>query len=96
MRLIRRAAHLLLGCLLLASSACATSVSKEVALAKWTPEEDRRAEQQIEGDRSPELLVLLAFSGGGTRAATSLPSTAASTSSTMRPSRISSARALRL
>jgi NTE family protein len=69
MRFIRRPVHLLLACLLLAGSACATSVSREVALAKWTPQEERRAEEQIEGDRSPELLVLLAFSGGGTRAA---------------------------
>ena len=69
MQLIRRPAHLLLACLLLAGLACASSVSREVPLARWTPEEDRRSEKQVEGDRSPELLVLLAFSGGGTRAA---------------------------
>jgi NTE family protein len=44
-------------------------VGPEVPLAQWTPEERQRSERRLEGDRSPELLVLLAFSGGGTRAA---------------------------
>ena len=64
-----RGSLILLACLLLGSAACATRVGREQPLAQWTPEERQRAEEQLEGDRSPELLVLLAFSGGGTRAA---------------------------
>ena len=64
-----RKALILLACFLLGSAACATRVGREQPLAQWTPEERQREEAQLEGDRSPELLVLLAFSGGGTRAA---------------------------
>jgi len=40
----------------------------EQPLAQWTPQSDAAALEQIEGNRSPQLAVLLAFSGGGTRA----------------------------
>lgn len=59
-------------CLILSmtvSGACASAVSREIQLEDWTPTEHQRVEAQLTGDRSPELLVLLAFSGGGTRAA---------------------------
>jgi NTE family protein len=55
--------------LVLASSACAPLNAVDKPLSRWTPELDRRTREQIVGDRSPELLVLVAFSGGGTRAA---------------------------
>jgi len=54
---------------LLAQAACVTSVSREAPLEHWSPAEAERSAEQIEGDRSSEMLVLLAFSGGGTRAA---------------------------
>lgn len=54
---------------LLAITGCASSAAREVPLAHWSGDDDRRIAEQIEGDRSSRLLVLLAFSGGGTRAA---------------------------
>ena len=69
MQCSKRNALFLLACFLLGSAACATRVGREQPLARWTPEERQREQEQLEGDRSPELLVLLAFSGGGTRAA---------------------------
>ncbi len=56
-------------CLALAISACANLAAVDKPLSIWTPEVDHRFGDQIAGDRSTELLVLLAFSGGGTRAA---------------------------
>jgi NTE family protein len=56
-------------CLALAISACANPTAVDKPLSIWTPEMDHRHRDQIVGDRSTELLVLLAFSGGGTRAA---------------------------
>jgi NTE family protein len=56
-------------CLLLAISACVNFSAVDKSLENWTDEHQRLAGHQIEGDRSQELLVLLAFSGGGTRAA---------------------------
>ncbi len=47
---------------------CAGRGPIEQPLAKWTPHSDTAALEQIQGDRSPELAVMLAFSGGGTRA----------------------------
>lgn len=55
--------------LLLSVAGCASSAAHEVSLEQWSPADERRFGEQIEGDRSPELIVLLAFSGGGTRAA---------------------------
>jgi len=56
-------------CLSLAISACANLTAVDKPLSSWTPEVDHRFRDQMAGDRSTELLVLLAFSGGGTRAA---------------------------
>jgi len=69
MRYSNRNALILLACFLLGSAACATRVGWEQPLDRWTPEERQREQARLEGERSPELLVLLAFSGGGTRAA---------------------------
>ena len=55
-------------CLVLALSACAPIIGDH-PLEKWTPDMHRELSEQIAGDRSGELLVFLAFSGGGTRAA---------------------------
>ncbi len=54
-------------CLVLVVSACSPITDKPIS--HWTPELDRRAAQQVAGERSGEILVLVAFSGGGTRAA---------------------------
>jgi NTE family protein len=54
---------------LLASLGCARHSSVDRPLGRWTPELDAKAFHQVVGDRAPELVVLLAFSGGGTRAA---------------------------
>ena len=56
-------------CLALAISACANLTAVDKPLSQWTPEVHQRLGEQIAGDRSTELLVLMAFSGGGTRAA---------------------------
>ena len=56
--------------LLLFSSACAHIYTiDDKPLSEWTPEYGSAAVEQVAGDRSSELLVLVAFSGGGTRAA---------------------------
>jgi NTE family protein len=57
-------------CLALAISGCANLTAVDKPLSRWTPEMYHRLGERIAGDRSPELLVLVAFSGGGTRAAT--------------------------
>ena len=62
-----RVSSMLIMCLVLVGSACSPITDKPIT--HWTPELDRRATQQVAGDRSGELLVLMAFSGGGTRAA---------------------------
>ena len=51
--------------LVLAITACANFSAVDKPISKVTP----IFSKQITGDRSPELLVLVAFSGGGTRAA---------------------------
>ena len=56
-------------CLAVLVSACASRNIVEKPLSQWTPEPSLRAAEQVAGDRSPEMLVLVAFSGGGTRAA---------------------------
>jgi NTE family protein len=55
--------------LLLTISACANLTAVNKPLTRWTPELDHRFKERLSGGRSPELLVLVAFSGGGTRAA---------------------------
>lgn len=54
--------------LCLLTTACANGPGIEQPLQQWSPEYDASAISQIEGNRSSELAVLLAFSGGGTRA----------------------------
>jgi len=61
-------ARLCLLCLVLLNAACSHMSAVDKPLAKWTPELDQRAFEQLEQDRSPELAVMVAFSGGGTRA----------------------------
>jgi len=61
-------ARLCLVCLVLLNAACARFNAVDQPLKKWTPEQQQHADQQLEGDRSPEYAVLLAFSGGGARA----------------------------
>ena len=56
-------------CLALTISACANLTAVDKPLSQWTPEVDQRLGERMAGDRSTELLVLMAFSGGGTRAA---------------------------
>jgi NTE family protein len=61
-------ARLCLACLVLLNAACAHLASNDKPLDKWTPELEQRAGKQLQGDRSADLSVLVAFSGGGTRA----------------------------
>jgi NTE family protein len=62
-----QAPRLLIVFLVLVVSACSPITDKPIP--HWTPELDRRAAQQVAGERSGDLLVFVAFSGGGTRAA---------------------------
>ncbi len=57
-----------LACVLLCATACAQHTAVDKPLAKWTPDRSDLEFAQIEGDRDPELLVMVAFSGGGSRA----------------------------
>ena len=50
-------------------TACAHYAIDDKPLTQWTPEHNRIVERLVTGDRSSEMLVLVAFSGGGTRAA---------------------------
>ena len=50
-------------------SACANFTAVDKPLQQWTPALYQRIGDKISGQRSSELLVFLAFSGGGTRAA---------------------------
>jgi NTE family protein len=47
---------------------CSHTKVAEQPLEQWTPETDSEVVGQIQGDRSPQLAVMLSFSGGGTRA----------------------------
>ncbi len=67
-RLAGNTARLCLACLVLLNAACTHLSAVDKPLAQWTPELQQSANKQLKGDRSPELAVLLAFSGGGTRA----------------------------
>jgi NTE family protein len=69
LRHLIRALRGCLVCLAVLVSACASRNITEKPLSTWTPELNRRAAERIVGDRSQEMLVLVAFSGGGTRAA---------------------------
>ena len=55
--------------LLLLASGCSRFKAVNRPLAEWTPESLQRVSKQVSGNRSPGLLVFVAFSGGGTRAA---------------------------
>ncbi len=55
--------------LLLFTSACAYYSVDDKPLAQWTPERRVKERKMAVRDRSSKLLVLVAFSGGGTRAA---------------------------
>ena len=61
-------ARLCLACLVLLNAACAHFSAVDKPLEHWAPERGQQYIRKIEGGRSPELTVLLAFSGGGTRA----------------------------
>jgi NTE family protein len=56
-------------CLGLTISACANLTAVDKPLTRWTPELDNSFREQLSSNRSSELLVMVAFSGGGTRAA---------------------------
>lgn len=70
MNLTMRPIRALIFCLILSSFACAHTVGREQPLTRWEPHEHEVVTEQLESDRSRELLVMLAFSGGGSRAAT--------------------------
>jgi NTE family protein len=55
-------------CLFLLTTACADFSGVDQPLAHWTPELEQREIKNARGDRDKSLAVLLAFSGGGTRA----------------------------
>ncbi len=60
-----KVSHLIGLVLVLTLTGCANFSKIDKPLSKWTPHVD----EQMVSDRSTDLLVLLAFSGGGTRAA---------------------------
>ena len=67
-RFVGDAARLCLVGLALLNAACTHLASDDKPLEKWTPELEQRVGKQLQGDRSTDLAVLVAFSGGGTRA----------------------------
>jgi len=70
MKLLSKTLHLgLTCCLLLLLSGCAHYAIDDTPLAQWTPERSNSYVKRVTSDRSSQLLVLVAFSGGGTRAA---------------------------
>ena len=70
MKLFSKAPQLgLTYCLLLLLSGCAHYAIDDTPLEQWTPERSNSYVKRVTNDRSSELLVLVAFSGGGTRAA---------------------------
>jgi len=56
-------------CLALIISGCANLGPKDKPLSHWTSDANQKVKERFAGNRSKELLVLMAFSGGGTRAA---------------------------
>ena len=56
-------------CLSLIFSACANLSTVDKPLSQWRPEMGKDFLKQAAGERSGEILVLVSFSGGGTRAA---------------------------
>jgi NTE family protein len=69
-RKVLKSLHLVTAFLMLfLLSACAHYAIDDKPLSQWSPERNRDVGKLVGGDRSPDLLVLVAFSGGGTRAA---------------------------
>jgi NTE family protein len=62
------AARLCCACLLLLNTACTYRSAVDKPLQQWTPAMEQRAGKQLAGERSSDLAVLVAFSGGGARA----------------------------
>jgi NTE family protein len=60
-------ARLCLACLVLLNAACTHFGAADKPLKEWTPELPQRLIKQVKGDRSPDIAVMVAFSGGGTR-----------------------------
>jgi NTE family protein len=54
--------------LILVQAGCVHYGVADKPLAHWSPQLEKQALEQLEGDRSADLLVMLAFSGGGSRA----------------------------
>ena len=67
-RSLSGAIRLMLLTLLLLNAACSRFSAVDKPLAQWTPETGEVSELERNLKRSPEIVVLLAFSGGGTRA----------------------------
>ncbi len=59
--------RLCLVCLVLLNVACTHFGAVDKPLKEWTPALGRSPIDQAKGDRSPEIAVLVAFSGGGAR-----------------------------
>ena len=55
--------------MLLIFSGCAHYAIDDKPLAQWSPASNKEIGRMVAGNRSSEVLVLVAFSGGGTRAA---------------------------
>ena len=64
-----RTTNVYLVCLFLVLSGCTNLNTVNKPLVHWSQEIDRFDKDRIAGHRSPEMLVMVAFSGGGTRAA---------------------------
>ncbi|SDK29514.1 patatin-like phospholipase family protein [Microbulbifer yueqingensis] len=61
--------RLLVTVLMALAAGCSYLPEQAAPLAEWSPERNARVREMMARDRSPEIAVLLAFSGGGTRAA---------------------------
>jgi NTE family protein len=67
-RLAGLVARLFVTLLILSNAACSYRSAVDKPLAQWTPAQAEIDKEQYQGNRSQDLAVLLAFSGGGTRA----------------------------
>jgi len=63
------ARRLCFAALVLLNAACTYHTAVDKPLVHWTPELDQRVNKQIKSGRSDDLAIMVAFSGGGTRAA---------------------------
>ena len=64
-----RAARFMTAGTVLICAACSYVPPRAEPLAQWSPERNVAVREMLASGRSPEIAVLLAFSGGGTRAA---------------------------